>query len=337
MTCPTSAASTCPSSPVASASASSSAPVVLKDRDDGIAVAILRPVIAAKEPAVMIGRVTPLAFIYTDFEADARTVRITPLAGGCTFNLPGPVIVAYGGSPGRCQAQITAVNREGTERTTKTFEVEVVQRLEDGNLPPGSLLPTYDGIAPLAPAPPAELVTVDTLFHCVSNSFIIKFREGSGVRVRNGGLVIDPAASWGPPRKDALKQVQDALASASRHALLRMEWWNNPEHKAEAARIEGIIGTGQQAPDQLLKVRAWVDVPTREKLAEVMNKIAATSIVERVTPQMDLAANAPDKPGRPLPWPDPAQLRDPDMSSPQQSPPGVLPQGGRPPISRPPQ
>lgn len=342
MACPTAPASPPAAGSVSCPTATASAPAgPVADRDDGIAVAILRPAIVANEPAVAVGRLTALAFIWLsqDLEFHRELVDIASVAGGCTFESAGSVLLAFGSTPGRCSGRVTVTNVERNARTTKTFELEVVQRREDGSIPPVALRPTYHGIvpppAPVAPGPP---LTAATLAHSVPNAFHIKFREGSGVRARAGALVIEPNASWGPPRLDHLKEAQKVLASAGHSAVAQIE--RIAERDADSNRLDGTIHSGQIPPDPLLNVRAYVQVASLEKLAELMNKLAANPLVERVTPALDMAAANAGQPGSPLTWPSPEQLRDPDIQPQLPTYPpyrgGRVPPGGRPPIPRPP-
>ncbi|MBI5533893.1 MAG: hypothetical protein HY898_14320 [Deltaproteobacteria bacterium] len=310
-------------------------PLPPTDRDDGIAIAVLRPMIAAREPAQMVARASPLAFI-TGF-----TMRAEPISGTCTFHVEGPIVRAYGSDAGLCKARIIALNEEETLRSIREMTIEVGVRAADGTLPRGSIAPTRDGIQRREMRRSIPTFEASNLEYAAPNAFTVKFKNGSGVRFRDGKIVLEPQAGEPQPPTQAFEEVLKALGTAKRYVALAT--WGNGAGYSNERRIDIELQQGTEAEDFSLWCRVYVDVASREQLAGIMNRLGRSGLVEHISPEHSASA-PPPRPGPstskapgPLSWPAKEDIEARERGVGPEAPySGKAPPGKRPPVAKPP-
>lgn len=158
-----------------------------------------------------------------------------------------------------------------------------------------------------------SLVAAD-LERSFENRIELKLREGSGIRSRKGRLAVASGAPGAAAASTAeLAALQAVLDGLSRHAVVRMH--TLPEERLDAMKEEGEQASGRELADLNLWFYVYVDVPSSEALADLLNQLNALDIVEYAAAS-DLPAPPPtiDEEGaaawsaywrehRSLPWP----------------------------------
>lgn len=113
---------------------------------------------------------------------------------------------------------------------------------------------------------------------CQPGSIDVKFRAGSGVRLRDGRLTVVEEAATAPADDDELEDLGEAIGGFSRYRFARM--FPGPEAQLEATRREGERSTGEPQPDLDLWYRLSVDPLAPEKLAQLINAVNRFEVVE---------------------------------------------------------
>ncbi len=113
---------------------------------------------------------------------------------------------------------------------------------------------------------------------CFKNRIEIKFREGSGIRSSHGRFTIDLNAVVDRDPYLELAEVRRILETQTRYTVVRMHYL--PEAKLTEMKREGEKNSGRELPDLNLWFYIYVDAPTTEELAELINQLNSYAIVE---------------------------------------------------------
>jgi hypothetical protein len=151
------------------------------------------------------------------------------------------------------------------------------------------------------------------------NRLEVKFREGSGIRSRNGDLTVVEELAKGEPPYDEFSRVQEILYDLSGgYAVLRMHKLS--EATLDSMKAEGDKATLTELPNLNLWYYLYVDPGSLEALADLINRLNALEIVEFAyasdlpapPPRMDDEAAAAFeeywKTNDYLPWPTRAEI-----------------------------
>ena len=179
--------------------------------------------------------------------------------------------------------------------------------------------------APAAVQPSAALLprapltklrySADEVRGTFKNRVAVKFREGAGIYVDRGKLLVDDTAAK-PAAAAELAAVEAALAGVARHAFVRMHETVS-EDKLDLLRYRGEKQSGLELPDLNLWTHLYVEVAGDAELADVLNRLNALDVVELAEPSgVHLLPNVtvrpdgsgeilpPELPDLNLPWPE---------------------------------
>ncbi len=127
----------------------------------------------------------------------------------------------------------------------------------------------------------------------VDNRIQLKFKTGSGVRSRNGKLVIDSKKVDGKPDFTSLDAVNEALAQHEHRASVRMHALS--EDYLERERAAGQQRTGRDVPDLNLWFHAYVEPKDASELAKLLEELNENPLVELAYPSALPVSNGLDK------------------------------------------
>ena len=123
-----------------------------------------------------------------------------------------------------------------------------------------------------------KTISAANLKNCFRNRIEIKFREGSGIRSKDGNLAVVASEVRGEPPYAEFNQVQAILDKLNGYQFLRMHKLS--EEKLQTMKDEGEKASGKELPDLNLWYYLYVDVDSLDALADVINQLNALDIVE---------------------------------------------------------
>src|SRR5262249_29810620 len=122
-----------------------------------------------------------------------------------------------------------------------------------------------------------KIVTDRDLRFSFRNRIDVKFREGSGVRSRQGRLVVDDPTADGHSATE-LAVVNQILDGTAPNVAVRMHYL--PEGRLTEMKLRGEERTRSQVPDLNLWFYVYLDLSSKKRLAATINQLNALDVVE---------------------------------------------------------
>lgn len=125
-------------------------------------------------------------------------------------------------------------------------------------------------------------ITVSDLANSFKNRIEIKFSDNSGIRLRQGHLVVLKAVDENNTAASELKQLENILQISDRYTFTRMHELS--EEELDAMKKRGEKNTGQTLPDLNLWFYIFVDTTSDQELALIINRLNQLDMVEHASP-----------------------------------------------------